>query len=66
MMDWTCDEDDRANSSEKFLSLVKAVSRLIIDDARMLLLGRAESTARLIVAQLAHVHKLAPQEDSNE
>jgi hypothetical protein len=52
--DWTQDSDGIANNSPPFLSLCK---RLIRDDAHNLLAG---STARLVLAQLAHVHGYAP------
>ena len=58
--DWTQDDAGRSNSSPEFLRLVAAVARLIRNDAQVLLAGNAEMTARLIVAQLAHAHGLAP------
>jgi hypothetical protein len=60
--DWTRDpETGRSNSSLKFELLVETVAGLIRSDAHTLMSGNAESTARLIMAQLAHVHKLAPK-----
>lgn len=58
--DWTIDpETHRSNSSPEFLALIDEVARLIRwmhvgDDSR--------DTARLIMAQLAHVHHLAPRD----
>lgn len=56
--DWTC-KGGRANSSEAFERCVERVTDLIAghrigDDPR--------STARVIMAHLAHLHKLAPKE----
>lgn len=62
--DWTMD-GDRTNSSALFLRLVREVERLIRSSAHELISGRADQTARLIVAQLAHVHGLAPIDDQN-
>lgn len=58
--DWTCDRQGRSNASALFEKLCEEVERLIRDDARALIAGNAGSTARLIMAQLAHVHGLAP------
>jgi hypothetical protein len=58
--DWTKGRDGRSNTSPLFEALVKEVGRLIRDDAHALLAGRAEETARLIMAQLAHAHGLRP------
>jgi hypothetical protein len=59
--DWTRDpETGLANSSPEFERIVGEVERLIRDDSRRLIAGRADATARLIVAQLAHTHGLAP------
>ena len=60
--DWTVDPiTGRSNSSERYLSLVEVVERLIRSDAHQLIAGNARSTAGLIVAQLAHKHCLAPR-----
>lgn len=62
-LDWTVDpETGRSNSSERFRTLVDEVEYLIRADASKLIAGRADMTAQLIVAQLAHVHGLVPQE----
>lgn len=58
LLDWTCDKHGRANSSEPFERCVDRVAELIAnhrigDDPR--------STARLIMAQLAHLNGLAPK-----
>jgi hypothetical protein len=59
--DWTRDEmTGRSNSSPLFCFLVEEVERLIKDDAHALIRGRADKTARLIMAHLAHEHGLAP------
>ena len=59
--DWTMDlSTGRTNSSPKFEELVVEVTRLIHNDAHMIISGNAGATARLIVAQLAHKHGLAP------
>lgn len=60
--DWTCDSDGRTNSSEQFTRLVREVERLIRGDAHKLIAGRADMTAQLIMAQLAHKHGLVPTE----
>lgn len=57
--DWTV-KDGRSNSSPDFQNLVFAVSRLIRDSAHDLISGRTDMVARLIVAQLAHKHGMAP------
>ena len=59
--DWTINpKTGRSNSSPLFEALIEEVARIIRSDARQLLAGNAHMTARLIMAQLAHVHKLAP------
>lgn len=60
--DWTVAEDGRSNSSELFVELCRQVERLIRGDASMIVAGRADATACLIMAQLAHVHGLRPAE----
>lgn len=63
--DWTVDpKTGRSNSSEKFSELVAEVQRLIRSEAFQLISGNHEPTARLIMAQLAHVHKLSPLAES--
>ncbi len=60
-LDWTINPDTgQSNSSDAFNAICDEVERLIRGDARNLIAGSADSTARLIVAQLAHVHGLAP------
>lgn len=58
--DWTAGRDGRSNTSPLFEALVLEVARLIRSEAFTLLDGRAEDTARLIVARLAHSHGLKP------
>lgn len=60
-LDWTIDpHSGKLNSSRAFVTLCDEVESLIRADAHALIAGNAGSTARLIVAQLAHVHGLAP------
>lgn len=59
-LNWTCDLAGMSNSSERFEFLCKEVEQLIRDDAHMLIAGRADMTARLIMAQLAHKYGLRP------
>jgi len=60
-VDWTLDKSTlRSNSSELFNVLCKEVESVIRGDAFALIGGRADLTARLVVAQLAHKHKLIP------
>jgi hypothetical protein len=58
--DWTWNERGQSNSSPIFEKLCGEVERLIRSDAHSLINGNAGSTARLIMAQLAHVHGLKP------
>lgn len=60
--DWTCDETGRSNSSTEFGDMVVEVARLLRDGGAgvCLSLEWARSTARLVMAQLAHVHGLSP------
>jgi hypothetical protein len=65
--DWTVDpKTGRSNSSKKFLDLCDEVDCLIRSSAHSLLNGQSFSAARLIMAQLAHKHKLAPREDQEK
>lgn len=57
--DWTCDAEGRANASAAFDRVVEAVTGLLRSHR---LGGSVEDTARLIVAQLAHVHRLKPED----
>ena len=63
--DWTRDpETHRSNSSAEFIALVDEVARLLRENVH---LGDApEDIARLIMAQLAHRHHLAPQKRQEE
>jgi hypothetical protein len=60
MKDWTASRG-KSNSSTAFLNIVEAVAVLILNEAHPIVAGRRHDAARLIVAQLAHVHGLAPQ-----
>lgn len=58
-LDWTS-EGTGCNNSVKYLEMVSIVESLIRGDAHMLLSGRADQTARLIVSTLAHKHGFVP------
>lgn len=58
--DWTIG-NGRVNSSPAFIALCDEVERLIRGDAHKLIAGRANDTACLIMAQLAHKHGLRPK-----
>ena len=61
-LDWTISPvDGKSNSSPAFEELVITVEELIRHSAHSLLAGRADTVARLIVAQLAHVHHMKPE-----
>lgn len=60
-IDWTIDtRTGRSNSSPTFNRLRSEIEQIIRGDARSLIAGRAQDTAGLIMAQLAHVHGLRP------
>ena len=60
-IDWTIDRRTGCSNSSPLYNLMCAeVERLIRGDARSLIAGRAQDTAGLIMAQLAHVHGLRP------
>jgi hypothetical protein len=66
-VDWTLDKSTlRSNSSELFNVLCKEIESVIRSDAFAIVNGRADLTARLIVSQLAHKHKLIPMQFFNE
>lgn len=66
-VDWTLDKSTlRSNSSELFNVLCKEVESVIRSDAFAIVNGRADLTARLIVAQLSHNHRLIPMQFFNE
>lgn len=58
--DWTI-KDGRVNNSDQFETLVERVDELIRGSAHDLIAGRSAIVARLIMAQLAHKHGLAPR-----
>ena len=61
--DWTIDPaTNRSNSSSVFEALCQEVERLIRSAAHQLIAGRADVTAGLIMAQLAHKWGLVPRE----
>lgn len=53
MEDWT-----EGNKSAIFIALCREIERLIRDDSHMLISGRADSTAQLILGNLAHRYDL--------
>jgi hypothetical protein len=58
---WTTSIDGRENGSERFRQLADEVAKLIRQNGGQCLDGGwVRVTAGLIVAQLAHVHGLAP------
>lgn len=60
-IDWTVDPNTgSSNSSPAYENLVAAVSELLRNSAHDLKSGNTESVAILIMAQLAHVHGMAP------
>lgn len=64
LKDWTIDQDSkRSNESGRFKALVTEVERLIHNSTCSVLSKEAVyGLSRLIVAQLAHVHKLRPED----
>jgi hypothetical protein len=58
--DWTQSRLGVSNCSQDFRRLVTVVERIIREDAHALLAGRADETARLIVANLAHKYAMGP------
>lgn len=59
---WTTDATGLDNSSEAFRTTVSIVAGIIRGQAHALISGDVENVARLVVAQLAHVHGFAPKE----
>lgn len=62
-IDWTV-KDGRANTSDEFHRICREVEQLIRNDAQFLIAGRADATAKLIMAQLAHKYHYGPQESA--
>jgi hypothetical protein len=60
------DAEGYTNGSPTFFRLAGEVERLLRDSAHKLLAGNADEVGRLIVAQLAHVHRLTPPADPGE
>lgn len=60
-MDWTAVPNGPSNSSPEFERLVHEVDLLIRQSGHTLIIGGSRSVAGLIMAQLAHVHGLAPR-----
>jgi hypothetical protein len=59
--DWTADPlSGHSNCSPEYRRLIGEVEQLIRSQAHALISGRADQVAGLIMAQLAHVHHLAP------
>ena len=66
-LDWTINLDTgKSNSSDEFIFLCNVIERLIRDDAYMLISGRADRTAGLIMAQLAHKYGMIPSKSLKE
>lgn len=63
--DWTS-KDGISNTSDKYLEICKVVENLIRGDAHMLMAGRADATARLIVSNLAHKHGMVIVDNQEE
>lgn len=61
--DWTA-KDGRSNCSDDFIRLVNEVDKLIRNSAHDLICGDSISVAGLIMAQLAHKHKMTIQHKS--
>lgn len=59
--DWTM-RGGHTNSGREFTFLITEVERLVREGAHSLLNGRADQVARVIMAQLAHVHDVGPLE----
>ena len=59
--DWTCDKSGASNSSEVFERMAGAVEQIIRESGPALINGHVGAVARLIIAQLAHVHGMAPR-----
>lgn len=64
--DWTIGPHNKSNTSQTFNVLVADIERIIRNDAASLLSGRADSTARIIAAQIAHVHHFVPSKTAKE
>lgn len=65
-VDWTADPTSGAsNSSQEFLQLEQEIGRLIRNSAHDIVCGKTDAVGRLILAQLAHVHGLAPTRTSD-
>lgn len=63
LVDWTESPDGHSNSSDRYLALVNEVARMIRSEGGAALDAHwTQSTARLIMSQLAHKHKLSPDE----
>jgi len=58
--DWTA-LNGISNSSEKYLSLVRAVEATMRESAHALINGSVNAVARSIVSSLAHRHGLSPK-----
>lgn len=65
MTDWTS-KDGRANTSDKFNQLILRVAEIITDGGITLMTQGPKSVAGTIMAQLAHVHGMAPTDTTLE
>ncbi len=61
MPNWDVSPEGRSNDSILFREIVKMIAAIIRNDATTLLSGNTNSTARLILSQLAHgPYRMAP------
>ena len=61
--DWTA-ANGRTNSSPLFNELAGEIGFLIRDSAHSIVRGNTDAVGRLILAQLAHKHGLAPAREA--
>lgn len=64
--DWTVGPHNKSNTSQVFNVLVADIKRIIRNDAATLIARRADATARIIAAQIAHVHHFVPSKTAKE
>lgn len=63
--DWTVGHGTRSNTSQEFVVLCAAIEKIIRGEAATLIAGRADSTARIIAAHIAHELHFVPTEDAH-
>lgn len=64
--DWTVGPKNKSNTSQTFNALVADIERIIRNDAATIVAGRANLTARIIAAQIAHSHHFLPSKTAKE